>query len=72
MPIVLDWYNSEEKPEKKTKPKLAGIRQKEWHTLHSDDLRFKFSQCGKGNLLYPAFKKAGLTFDVDDWLRRMG
>jgi hypothetical protein len=44
----------------------------EWHTLHSDDLRFKFSQCGKGNLLYPAFKKAGLTFDVDDWLRRMG
>lgn len=72
MPIVLDWYNLDEKPEKKTKPKFAGIGQKEWHTLYSDDLRFKFSQCGKGNLLYPAFKKAGLTFDVDDWLSRMG
>ncbi|MFH6572425.1 AAA family ATPase [Aeromonas caviae] len=72
MPIVLDWYNSDSKPQDNAKPRPARLKPKEWHTLHTDDLRFQFSQCGKDNPHYPAFKKAGVTFDVDTWLRRMG
>lgn len=72
MPIVLDWYNTDGKPTDSIQPKPIRLRQKEWHTLHSDDLRFRFSQCDKSRPLYSEFRQSGIVFDVDDWLRKIG
>lgn len=69
MPIVLEWY---EKPDK---PKVVGkqnkIQQKIWHTLDSDDMRFKFSQAEKGKL-YKALNYADELFDLPSWIKQVG
>ena len=48
MPVVLEWYEKPVKP--KAVKKRNKIPQKSWHTLESDDLRFKFSQADKDRL----------------------
>jgi hypothetical protein len=69
MPIVLEWY---EKPDK---PKVVGkqnkIQQKSWHTLDSDDMRFKFSQAEKGKL-YKALNYGDELFDLPNWIKQVG
>jgi hypothetical protein len=69
MPIVLEWY---EKPDN---PKVVGkqneIQQKIWHTLDSDDMRFKFSQAEKGKL-YKALNYGDELFDLPSWIKQVG
>ena len=72
MPIILAWYDSKGPEPKKTKTKLSVIKPKDWHTLDSDDLRFKFSQCEKGESGYQQFKRSGLIFDTVAWLQNAG
>lgn len=69
MPIILEWYGSKEQEPKKAKNKPTVIKPSEWHTLDSDDLRFKFSQCDKGHSVYQQFKDSGLIFDAVFWLK---
>jgi hypothetical protein len=69
MPIVLGWY------EKPTKPivnkKQQKNQQKNWHTLDSDDIRFKFSQAEKGKL-YKTLNYGDELFDLPNWIKKVG
>lgn len=66
--IILDWYSS---PPKISKPKTANIKSTSWHTLPSDDLRFKFSQAEKG-CFYHELQYGKELFDVPNWLKEVG
>ena len=69
MPIVLEWY---EKPDKtKIIKKQKKIQQKNWHTLDSDDMRFKYSQADKGEV-YKGLNYGNELFDLPNWLKRVG
>ena len=70
VPIVLEWYKAE--PPVKLEPKLAINKTKinEWHTLDSDDLRFKYSQA-EGKRVYEYLKQGNLVFNVDAWLKKV-
>ena len=69
MPIVLDWY---EKPVKsKTNKKQKNVHQTNWHTLDSDDMRFKFSQAKKGEL-YKNLNYGDELFDLPGWIKQVG
>lgn len=72
MPIILKWYGSGGEGPKKLKSKIVKIKSKDWHTLDSEDLRFKFSQCGKAQPVYHELKCSGLVFDVMYWLKNVG
>ena len=78
IPIILDWLkadkvdsddtNTDSRP-KVSKIKPKSIKQKDWHTLDSDDLRFQFSQKDESETFYEHLKtNTSLIFDVDDWL----
>lgn len=69
MPIILEWYGSKEPEPKKPKNKPVVIKLSDWHTLDSVDLRFKFSQCEKGESVYQQFKLSELIFDAVSWLK---
>ena len=69
--IVLDWQKQESSPEhlshipmRRTKK----IQPEDWHTLDSDDLRFKFSQANE-NGLHHVLKQDAIIFDIDLWLQ---
>mgnify|MGYP000456689566 CR=1 FL=1 len=69
MPIVLDWY---EKPVKsKTNKKQKNVQQTNWHTLDSDDMRFKLSQAKKGEL-YKSLSYGDELFDLPGWIKQVG
>lgn len=80
IPIILEWLketkldldNNESKSASKTKVstrKSKSIKQKDWHTLDSDDLRFQFSQRDESKTFYEHLKtNTSLIFDIDDWL----
>ncbi|SJM37768.1 MULTISPECIES: AAA family ATPase [Psychrobacter] len=82
--IILDWLkeakldldNNETKSASKTKVstrKTKSVKQKDWHTLDSDDLRFQFSQRDESETFYEHLKtNTSLIFDVDDWLPKAG
>ena len=69
MPIVLEWYEKPDKPKDIKAQKK--IQQKSWHTLGSDDIRFKFSQAEKGKL-YKDLNYGDELFDLPNWLKRVG
>ena len=69
MPIVLEWYQSEDPVPKKAKTKSIVVKPSTWHTLDSDDLRFKSSQCDKNQSVYQKLKDSGLVFDTVSWLK---
>jgi hypothetical protein len=69
MPIVLEWYEKPDKP--KAIKAQKKIQQKSWHTLGSDDIRFKFSQAEKGKL-YKDLNYGDELFDLPNWLKRVG
>lgn len=78
IPIILDWLKADkvdnddtntDSRAKVSKIKLKSIKQKDWHTLDSDDLRFQFSQKDESETFYEHLKtNTSLIFDVDDWL----
>lgn len=81
IPIVLEWLK-EVKPEEralaeKTKPgrpslEVRHIKQKDWHTLDIEDLRFQFTQKNQEEIFYDYLEKStNLIFDIDDWLPRV-
>lgn len=57
-----------------TKPKAnrPAVKQKDWHTLDSHDLRFLFSQTADGGGLHGALAGEGLLFNVDRWVDSFG
>lgn len=67
--IVLDWYSNP--PETKKTKIREKLKSSEWHTLHSEDLRFKFSQAEKGKL-YEDLAYGRELFDVPSWLGKVG
>ena len=74
--IVLEWLKDEKHNktisavEKKTKTTF--IKQKDWHTLETEDLRFQFTQKDTDELLYDHLKKStDLIFDINDWLPKV-
>ncbi|MCA0952145.1 AAA family ATPase [Shewanella chilikensis] len=66
--IILDWYS---KPTESKKGKTEKVKPADWHTLPSEDLRFKFSQAKKGQL-YNDLKYGKELFDVPNWLKKVG
>lgn len=52
----------------KSKPKLNLIKQNDWNTLPSEDLRFIYSE-SKGQDIYNAFKKKGIILDFDELIK---
>jgi len=72
LPIILEWYSSKEQEPKTLKTRKPSIKPSAWHTLDSDDLRFKFSQCEKGESVYQQFQRSELIFDAVSWLKNAG
>ncbi|WP_227430301.1 AAA family ATPase [Psychrobacter sp. I-STPA6b] len=82
MPIILDWLketkieSSSLKDDSKGKESIKkpkSIKQKDWHTLDSNDLRFQFNQRGKNETFYKYLKaNTSLIFDINDWLPKVG
>lgn len=76
MPIVSNWLmeikldNSLSNTSPATNT-LKRLKQDEWMSLPSDDLRFKFSQKGKGQDLYDILESSNLIFDTQTWLQSM-
>ena len=76
MPIVSNWLMeikldnslSHTSPATNTRKRL---KQDEWMSLPSDDLRFKFSQKEKGQGLYDILESSNLIFDTQIWLQSM-
>ena len=70
MPIVLEWYkNAQDEPALVPKQKILKMKVPDWHTLDSDDLRFKFSQVSKDGSVYQDLKKSNMIFNVETWLK---
>ena len=79
--VVLEWLKDEKLDEsistKKIKPrrskaKASLLKQKDWHTLDNEDLRFQFSQKNKEEILYDYLKTStNLIFDINDWLPKV-
>ncbi|WBA81855.1 AAA family ATPase [Endozoicomonas sp. GU-1] len=74
IPVVLDWYD---RPGKKpdgnsTKTKNKSISRKDWHTLETSDLRFKFTQVDDDASLYDGLKQSGMIFNTEAWLKEAG
>lgn len=67
--IILDWYATRPEPEKPAKATL--VKSGQWHTLPSDDLRFKSSQAEKDHF-YDELQYGKELFDVPAWLKRVG
>lgn len=70
--IVLEWYKTEQEPTavQKSKPKAKTIKSKEWHTLPSDDLRFKYSQ--RKSQFYGELAVGRDIFDMEARLKQVG
>lgn len=72
--IVLEWYKTEHEPSSaskgNTKPKIKTLKPKEWHTLASEDLRFKYSQ--KKSEFYHELELGRDIFDMESRLKRVG
>jgi hypothetical protein len=66
--IILGWYSS---PPKTEKIKTGYVKSTSWHTLPSEDLRFKFSQAEKRRFYYE-LQYGQELFDVPKWLKKVG
>ena len=73
MPIVSNWLTKVEM-DKEIKPEKINfkkIKQSEWMSLPSDDLRFKFSQKQKSQNFYDVLQSSELIFDTQTWVQSM-
>ena len=66
--LILEWYSEPPKPKK---AQIEKMKPSNWHTLPSEDLRFKFSQAEKGRL-YDDLMYGKSLFDVPSWLKKVG
>ena len=66
--IVLEWYSNP--PTSKINP-VTKVKKTEWHTLDTEDLRFKYSQAEKGDL-YKELTVGKEVYDVQAWLKSVG
>ena len=66
--LILEWYSEPPKPKK---AQIEKMKPSNWHTLPSEDLRFKFSQAEKGRL-YDDLMYGKELFDVPSWLKKVG
>ncbi len=73
MPIVSNWLTEvEADKEIKLEPiNHKRLKQSEWMTLPSDDLRFKFSQKKKSEEFYDLIQSSALVFDTQTWVQSM-
>ena len=72
IPVVLEWYERPSGPiGLNQKVAVKKVNRQNWHTLESDDLRFKYSQAESGRV-YEELKKDLLIFNVDSWMRDVG
>jgi len=72
VPVVLEWYERPLEPiGLNQKVAVKKVSRKNWHTLESDDLRFKYSQA-EGGEMYEKLKKDSLIFNVDSWMSDVG
>jgi hypothetical protein len=68
IPIVLEWYQQPAEVAESIQGVVQkSFNRKNWHTLDSDDLRFKYSQA-EGSSMYEQLKKDSMVFNVDSWL----
>jgi hypothetical protein len=70
IPLVLGWYeNLKQKQEKAPSNNIIHIKEKDWHKLETDDIRFKSSQ-GDQSQMYETLKSQGTIFDLKYWLNK--
>ena len=50
--------------------RASSIKQTQWHTLDSEDLRFVYSQSDSDNEVYTAMSKSGLILDIQSLLEK--
>ena len=50
---------------------VTKVKKTEWHTLDTEDLRFKYSQAEKGDL-YKELTVGKEVYDVQAWLKSVG
>lgn len=72
MPIVLDWYDNLGKSEARTTQKLKLIKQKDWCTLPTEDLRFVHSESDKHKTVYELVQESNGIFNIENWLQDVG
>ena len=81
IPIILEWLKeikaensalqSDSKTSGRTK-RSKSIKQTDWHTLDSEDLRYQFTQKEQDNSFYEHLKDStSLIFDINDWLPKV-
>ena len=76
LPLVHEQLISSEqlKSKKEVKPskgkRASAIKQAQWHTLDSEDLRFVHSQSDSDNEVYTAMSKSGLILDIQSLLEK--
>lgn len=75
LPLVHEYLNNPELSKSKDNPKKpkstgrkASVKQTEWHTLDSDDLRFIYSQTDSDSEIYSAISKSGLVLNIQSLL----
>ena len=75
MPVVMIWLNDigkniQTKPKPKNKSK--GVKQDQWHTLDTEDLRFQFSQKDEKQNFYQHLKEhTQLIFNMERWFEQV-
>lgn len=79
--IILEWLKEvkaessalqgDSKTSDRTK-KSKSIKQTDWHTLDSEDLRYQFTQKEKDDSFYEHLKgSTSIIFDINDWLPKV-
>jgi hypothetical protein len=77
LPLVHEQLISPEQTQSKTEAKsskgkrASSIKQTQWHTLDSEDLRFVHSQSDSDSEVYTAMSKSGLILDIQSLLEKV-
>lgn len=75
MPIVMIWLNDIGKniqTNPKSKNKSKRVKQDQWHTLDTEDLRFQFSQKDEKQNFYQHLKEhTQLIFNMECWFEQV-
>ena len=76
LPLVHDQLTNPEQLLSKKEPKpskgkrASSIKQAQWHTLDSEDLRFVHSQSDSDSEVYTAMSNSGLILDIQSLLEK--
>lgn len=72
LPIALEMCKKPDRKNTKKTVSSRSIKRKEWHSLETEDLRYKFSQLSDDETMYQQLQKSHLVFDVEQWLEQTG